>query len=320
MELIYAHQVDPEQLIDTSFDYLIAASGYENRCTFLIDNLEIESRNKIALAFDTNKKFLFREKNDKRFASAGFTFIEESAGKKDNISALLDTLCIESSGRKSLSILVDYSCMSKYWYAHILSYFISSDLDIESLEIFFSYTSAKFSEPLKPHGMTILNSPVDLLKSSVRAGQSRALILGLGYDKFLTTDIIKKFDYKSVYAFYSDPAIDGRYPGRVVKNNKKILKLIPDDNIYRYPIEDLKQLDKLLTKLTMKLRLDNQVVILPAGPKPFTLSSLILASRYPDIEVWSIDNGHFPAAYSSDPVGVPMVYKLLLSNDEDSYL
>jgi hypothetical protein len=320
MELIYAHQVDSEQLVNTNFDYFIAASGYENRSTFLVDNVKIDARNRLVLAFDNNKNFLFRENNDSKFTSAGFTFIEESANRNDKITAVLENICHESSGCNSLRILIDYSCMSKYWYASILSYFIAKDLSIGGAEIFFSYTSAKFSEPLKPHGMKMLNSPMGLLKANVKAGKPRALILGLGYEKYLTSEIIKKFDYKSIYAFYSDPAIDSRYPERVVKNNKKILKLLPANHIFKYPIEDLKQTDSLLIALTMKLRLDHQVVILPAGPKPFTLSSLILASRYPDIEVWTIDNGHFPAAYNNDPIGIPMVYKLFFSNDEDSFL
>jgi hypothetical protein len=70
----------------------------------------------------------------------------------------------------------------------------------------------------------------------------------------------------------------------------------------------------------MQLRLDFRVSILPAGPKPFTLSSLLLAARYPDIEVWSIDTGHSTAAYYRHPTGEPMVCKVVFSNDGDGFL
>jgi hypothetical protein len=320
MELIFAHQIGIEQLKNKTFDYFIAASGYENRCSYLIDTIGVDSRNKIVLAFDDKKDFLFRSKNDKIFADAGFTFIEESAGGKENLTGVLGNICREAFGNSNISILIDYSCMSKIWYAGILNYFISNEMNIGNLELYFSYTSAIFSEPMMPEAKVLLASPRGLLKANVRSNKPRALILGLGYEKFLTTNLLEKFEYRAIFAFYSDPAFDNRYAERVMKNNEKILKNLSQDNIYKYPIENLKETDAMLTSLTMKLRLDYQVAILPAGPKPFTLSSLILASRYPDIEVWTMESGQAPAAYNRNPTGEPMVCKLLFSNEEESFL
>jgi hypothetical protein len=319
MELIFAHQVGFDQLKNKEFNYFISASGYENRCTYLIDNVEINAGNKIALAFDDKKNFLFREKNDKRFYDEGFVFLEESAGSKDKIDEMLDEICTGDHDHK-ISILIDYSCMSKVWYAGILQYFISNELNIDNLEVYFSYTSAVFSEPLEPEAKVLLSSPVGLLRSNISSGKPLALILGLGYEKFFVQSVIDKLEHRIMYAFYSDPAFDSRYVDRVIRNNSRILSYLPDEHIIKYPIEDLKQTDALLTSLTMKLRLDYQVSILPAGPKPFTLSSLLLAARYPDIEVWSMETGHPPAAYNRNPTGEPMVCKVLFSNDEDSFL
>jgi hypothetical protein len=320
MELIFAHQIGFEQLSNKKFDYFIAASGYENRCTYLLDTIGIDAANKIVLAFDEKKDFLFRKKNDDIFSASGFTFIEEFAGGKEKIIELLNLICQSSIGCKNISILIDYSCMSKIWYAGILSYFASYELNIENLELYFSYTSAEFSAPMEPDQGSIITTPRGLLKANQRSSRPKAMILGLGYEKFLTTSLISTFNCKTIYAFYSDPAFDDRYAESVTKNNKKILKTIPGDHIIKYPVNNFKSTDALLTSLTMKLRLNHHVVILPAGPKPFTLSSLILASRYPDIEVWTIDNGQAPAAYNRNPMGEPVVCKLLFSNEDDSYL
>ncbi len=320
MELIFAHQVGFDQLKNASFDYFLAASGYENRCTYLIDNIDIKAGEKIVLAFDDNKDLFYRRKNDKRFTDEGFVFIEESADDTAGLTRVLTGICRGNDDGCKVSVLVDYSCMSKLWYAGILKYFISNELTLENLELYFSYTSAVFTEPMKAEARALLSSPRGLMKANRRTGKPTALILGLGYEKYLTQKVIERLKYDQLYVFYSDPAFDSRYADRVMKNNSKILKRIPRDNIIKYPVEDFKQTDALLTSLTLKLRLSYQVAILPVGPKPFTLSSLILAARYPDIEVWTIDAGYSPAVYDRNPSGEPMVCKLLLSSDEEQYL
>jgi hypothetical protein len=320
MELIFAHQIGFEQLSNKKFDYFIAASGYENRCTYLIDTIGIDATNKIVLAFTEKKDYLFRKKNDDIFSASGFTFIEESAGGKDRIIELLNSICQSAIGCKHISILIDYSCMSKIWYAGILSYFASYELNIDNLELYFSYTSAVFSAPVETDFKPMITTPRGLLKANLRSSRPKAIIIGLGYEKFITTSMISTFNCTTIYAFYSDPAFDDRYAVSVTENNKKILKIIPHEHIIKYPVGNFKGTDSLLTSLTMKLRLDHHVVILPAGPKPFTLSSLILASRYPDIEVWTVDNGQSPAAYNRDPMGEPLVCKLLFSNEDESFL
>jgi hypothetical protein len=321
MELIFAHQIGFDQLKNKTFNYFISASGYENRCTYLIDNLEINATTKIVFAFDDKKNFLFREKNDKRFYDEGFIFIEESAGCKDRIVGLLDEICSSNfNPDEMISILIDYSCMSKIWYASILQYFISNELNIDNLEVYFSYTSAVFTEPLDPEAKVLQVSPKSLFTSNVSSTKPLALILGLGYEKFFTRDISDTLEYNIMYAFYSDPAFDNRYVDRVIKNNQRILSFLPEDHIYKYPVDDFKKTDALLTSLTMKLRLDYRVSIIPAGPKPFTLSSLLLAARYPDIEVWRLDSGHSSSAYNRNPTGEPMICKVVFSNDEDKFL
>lgn len=320
MELIFTHQLGFDQLKNEQFDFFLAASGYENRCSFLIDSIEINADNKIVIAFEDKKDFLYRKKNDNRFKDEGFEFIEESENNTGNINRVLDIICSSSDHSDHIKILVDYSCMSKLWYAGILKYFISNEPSIDHLELFFSYTSAVFSEPKDSPVRPMLASPKGLLKANIKSNKPRAVILGLGYEKYLTSTVIDKLDYHALFAFYSDPAFDSRYADRVTRNNKKILRRLPDDHIYKYPVTDLKKTDDLLTSLTMKLRLDYHVSILPVGPKPFTLSALLLAARYPDIEVWTIDTGYSPAAYNRNPTGEPMVCKLLFSNDEDLFL
>lgn len=320
MELVFAHQIGFEQLKNRRFNYFIAASGYENRCTYLIDNLTIDADNKIAVGFDERKNFLYRQKNDRRFADEKFDFIEESAAGKDNLVKLLNNICSYHHGCDNISFLIDYSCMSKTWYAGVLNYFLSRDLNIKNLDIYFSYTSAVFSEPVKPEKKVLLKAPKILMETSSGSGRPKALILGLGYEKYLTSRLVEKLEYDILYALFSDPAFDSRYADRVIKNNRKILNRLPAGNIYKFPVENLKQTDSLLTSLAMKLRLTHQVAILPVGPKPFSLSSLLLAARYPDIEVWSVDTTYAATACNRNPMGEPMVCKVLFSNDEDHFL
>jgi hypothetical protein len=117
--------------------------------------------------------------------------------------------------------------------------------------------------------------------------------------------------------FYSNPAFDNRFVDEVVKNNEKILKKLDKEKIFKYPIKDLKETDALLTELCLELRLNHRVVLISMGPKPFTLSCLLLAVRYPDIHVWNITSAPNGIVYNREPKGEPLVCKThFTSHDE----
>lgn len=319
MELIFAHQVGFGQVQGEEFDFFLAASGYEVRSTYLSDNIDIKAKHKIALGFDEMKNSPVRKKNDEFFRERGFETVELSVKDSQKVADMLDMLC---KGRKdeNLRFLIDYSCMSKIWYAAIIKYFIDNESIISNMELYFSYTPAIFSEPqnIKPNRK--LSGPTGLLRPNQAPVKPCALVMGLGYEKYVGESLFNNLNYDSLYVFYSNPAFDNRYVTKVMENNKKVLDTLLPERVFPYPVEDLEKTDSVLTSLCQELRLTYHVALLPVGPKPFTLSCFLLAARYPDIEVWDVKAVKEGVLYDRIPIGEPLVCKTVFSNNDESFL
>ena len=81
------------------------------------------------------------------------------------------------------------------------------------------------------------------------------------------------------------------YFNEVCENNKNLLSSIKSDNIFYYPLSNLKYAETLLSQLIKDLLDDFRIILAPSGPKPFTLISLLAAFRFENVDVWRISAG-----------------------------
>ncbi len=313
MELVYAHQVGFQQILEEKFDLIIAASGYESRSVSLINYLHHLNCEKVALGFDDRKSLLYRPQNDQRMKELGFDYYELPGNSSAQINRILDKICMRNGGR-GMNILVDYSCMSKTWLTSIIHYFSMNELMVENSRVYFSYTPSVFDPPKNMEKKKI---SWELPGFFSTPGKTISVILGLGYEKLIGESLFASLRDYTKYVFYSDPAFDNRYVEEVIRNNKKILNRVGREKVITYPIYDLKETDTLLTGLCMELRLNHRVVLISMGPKPFTLSCLLLAARYPDILVWNITSAVSGNVYNREAAGEPLVCKTLFTSHDE---
>lgn len=315
MELDNIEQVDFETIKNYQFDVLIVVSGYENRCTYLVEHFSASPLTKIVFAFTEKSKDGFRPGNDEFFRNLNFDFRESSGSTGNEIQKCLEEIS-ENINNKRLRILVDYSCMTKEWYATIVNYFVNWDLNVEEVELYFSYTPSVFEKSKKAGILKRLTrKPVNHVFETQNKPVS--LVLGLGYNQYPAIELIRRVRPARTFAFYSDPSIDDRFVKEVEMRNKELLKGLPADNIFRYPMNDLKEINLSLKDLCMDIRLDSQVILAPLGPKPFALSCMLLSARYPDIWVWRVNSGDSDQYYDWKPFGTPLVCKAVFKNDDD---
>ena len=314
MELILSEQVPFDELYTTGFDLVIASSGYENRCTYLVDRLGRIDAVKRVLAFRDKTKDLSRPENDRRFRELDFTFIDQSGDECIDAEKLIGDL--PAGTGKSRNVLIDYSCMTKVWYASLIDYFINADLLRGRLTAYFSYSGSEYSEPKKTRTPRIVE-PLGCSKSKLISHKPVALVLGLGYEKDRAEMLYRSLEPEQTYVFYADPTDDDRFVEKVYVNNFSLIDKLHRNQVINYPIRDLGKIDELLTGLCLDLRLSYRVILAPLGPKPFSLCCLLLAARYPDIEVWRISAGPSERLYERKGRGDPLVYKAVFSEDED---
>jgi hypothetical protein len=315
MELDNALQIPSEQLQQKHFDAIITVSGYESRATYLSSKIDISGvRDKIVLAYDEMKHMLYRDYNDDKFKAMDFTFHYISSNDTSNLPEILDGICLNNRN-KNLDILIDYSSMSKNWYRGIINYFIEMEEILSKVNLYFSYSPSEYSKSntsnLDYNFESILPVEPNL--------KPTALVLGLGYEKGRSEELAHRLKSSATFAFYADPAVDQRFVKDVLESNHTLLKRIEHDQIIKYPIFDLNSINASLTRLCVNLRINHQLVLAPIGPKPFTLMSIILAARYPDIKLWDVSTSHAGSLSDRKPHGEMLVYKVEFTSEEVDY-
>ncbi|NJK96120.1 MAG: hypothetical protein HC905_15490 [Bacteroidales bacterium] len=315
MELDTTVQITLNDLLDQHFDLYIAANGYETRCIFLSQRINMSRINrKVALSFLEKKNEISRGFNDTVFHGLGFEFVNISMASTSEIRQVLD-LSVNQLVADEMNILVDYSGMPKLWYEEIINYFIEKETGARKINIWFSYTPSEYSQAIK----NVKNKYFRTTAKVNISPKPKALVIGLGYEKGRAEELAQKLKAEVTYSFYSDPAIDPRFVKELIENNKDILKTSGIGRVITYPIHDLNFINSSLTQLCVDLRLKYQIVLAPIGPKPFTLMCFLLNARYPDITIWRFSSEIPLEVYDRKPHGELLIYKVRFTSESVDY-
>lgn len=287
MNLQFGEQVsysDIEQL--GHIDLAIYAKNHELRSTSFIEKLK--NRNPTVTILSLVYKSKIRHKENEFWI--------------ENNETLIDLLDLHFSSidstKKKINVVVDYSCMTKSWYYLILQYLINKELSFDLLSVFFIYTPAHYTKPKPPkHNSEIGPLPGKII---IPNNKPNALIVCLGYEENKAEGIIDHLDPKQYFLFYSSPCLDSKFVDILEENNKTILK--STNNIIKFPFDDLLYIERELTSLYHYLKGDYNVIIAPLGPKPFTLTAMLLSVKYPEVDIWRVGSGSDINEYKHTPI------------------
>jgi hypothetical protein len=155
-----------------------------------------------------------------------------------------------------------------------------------------------------------------MLEHSVIPGKKKlALILGLGYEARPALKLASRLKPDQLFLFYADPPFHPQFLENVMDLNKRLIRQVHEEHLFPYPVHDLEKTDHILTSLILKLRLTHHIIIVPLGPKVFALNSLLIQSRFPDIEVWDAGFEAWVAARQIGTNGSPLIYKIEFSEE-----
>lgn len=316
MELVHNYQVSFNELQTERFDCIIAASGYQKRCTYLAENLDTKGSDNLVITYDEKTRSALRLENERIFQKLGFDSIRAAQDEHSDIEGMMQRICNGKTNR-TLNILVDYSCMTKLWCATIIKYLLKNDLHAERINIYFSYTpkkvnilSQKFR--LKSYAPLIFKSEKSLKKKPI------ALIAGLNNNLEMIKELIDELKPSNTYALIPYFMHDGEYYQKIIDNNAPILNTIPSEKVLKYPAERPDQISSMITSLCLDLRLDSSVILVPQGPKPFSLASILLSVRYPDVMIYDLKSkDHKTKEDPGLPAGEPVILKSVFCLEED---
>ena len=299
-------QVDESVLDKIDFDLVLTASGFESRGSFLMmHHSSIKSKNRLVIGFDNFRDDIVRIANDKIFTSLGFKFVVCSGNEASPILRKLEEIFGDQSS-KHINVLVDYSCMTRLWYAEILKFFSSKERS--EIDLYFSYTVSKYVPPPNDPPLNKFVQPIEGFYSISVPVKPTALLVGLGYVSNRAYGLSEYFDVKP-FLFLNDASFNEEFHNEVIQQNQELINDVPPSHIFEYPLNNLCFTETLLNHICLDLLRDYRVVLAPCGPKPFTLLSLVTSLRLENVDVWRISAGEDESPIDRQPLGKVLILK-----------
>jgi hypothetical protein len=302
-----SRQVDQSVIEDPKYDIFIGASGYESRASYIFSK-GIHAKYKYILAFLDRVDTPQRAHNNEIFINGGADLYEVQGSSAIFVRQYILKILADAK-LSNIKILVDYTSMTKTWYAGIISAFTSC-LNIQSIECNFVYSPSLYLKPNQPISNGIVD-PIDGFCGISSPDRPTALVVGLGYEYNRAIGLMDYIDPAVCYAFYTDPATDIRFRNDVVNNNKLFIDSIQGsgfDKVFKHSIWDMDSTSNQLFSLCSGLRDNYRVIIAPLGTKPFSLLSLLIATRFNDIDVWRVSDGTHGTIVDHKPNGKIIAY------------
>lgn len=288
MNIEFGKQISIEELKGAKIDLFLMAGNHEKRVFTLYNQVKNQSTIHLVkvLCYKAFECPSYQGEVDTQIVS-----------KQDDIFSIFDSVFEKKTS--NVSIFIDYSCMTKPWYYSIILYLANKQLAADNVSAYFGYTPSKYSPPRNPkHNTEIAPLPG---KYIVPTDKPKALIVCLGYEQNKAEGIIEHLDPKISYIFYAKPALDKKFTEAVEKNNKSIIENNVN-NVYNYAFDDLLGLERELTTLFYMLKDEYSVIIAPLGPKPFTLIAMLMAVKFPQIDIWRVGSGSDINEYPREPI------------------
>lgn len=286
MEIRYIKQIEHDDLFKEKFDLIIASSGYEIRASHIANVLNSNCTEKIVFSFSDHKSEKTRIENDLIFKKLNFNSFELTGNSNSKLTEVIDEF-IKQSKSQTISILIDYSSMTRIWYGAIIKYLKQLKKENQIVKVFFSYSTAKFHEPPETDSKTSNFEPINGYCNLSIPLYPSALITGLGYERNKAFGLKEFFDAELLYLFYTK---GNEYSKHVLQINQELIKRTPKSNVLSYSVNDLLLTKTILYELCSSLKENYRVIIAPLGPKPFTLVSFLVANELQSVDVWRISS------------------------------
>jgi hypothetical protein len=299
-------QLEEEALKDISFDLVICASGFEKRATHVVKKYKLKAENKFCFSFKAKENILHRLDNDRFYRTNNFRIFIQEGGEHNIIIDQLKSFLAKTTNYQ-LNILIDYSCMTRTWYAAMLAFFRYVEAEKE-INLFFSYSVATFSSVPHDKSRNLYVGPMSGFHGLTIPNLPTAVIIGLGYIEQRALGLTDYLDAVP-YIFYTDSSGNNEYSTEVEKNNHELLAKTPNENIYLYPLADLEYTYQLLVDLCRAIKAEYRIVLAPCGPKTFTLLSLLTSIALDDVDVWRISAGDYENPSDKIPDGRVLLLK-----------
>lgn len=278
MRIYKVTDISTETLIETYYDLSIFATGYEHRSVYVPQNIikSHKTKQSIVFGYKEGRKEYSRQKNDRYFRENWADITLASEIDDTDIYQKLRNLKFDINA-SVFRVVVDYSTMSRLWYASILNW-IRFLPDIPSVDIDFIYSFGKYKGDFSPLVIENILALPGYEGSPIFDAQTIA-VFGLGFDGLATLGTFDQLEPNMVYGYLASPGSSDTYTEKAKMHNK-IFITNHVKKMLELPISSVEITYGSLAELISPHRGKDNLVLIPMGPKPHVLAALLLCIRF----------------------------------------
>lgn len=269
-------------LVEGGYDVAIFASGYESRCLQvprLLRQSDISAV--VVLGFEDLATSKERLSHDEYFKTEWAA--PPIISKSDDDFVIQSVLNELQRLRGPLHrILVDYSSMSRIWYAGLLNW-VRYASNSASTVIDFVYSCGQYQEDFPQMVIKDMLMVPGCEGATPRSGKSIA-VFGLGFNGWASKCVLERLEADEVFAFVANPGSSEGYPSRVRLANAEFLeepRLL--NHTLDLPLASVTTSYRYLAELVCPNLARDSITLVPMGPKPHVLASILLAIKFPEV-------------------------------------
>jgi hypothetical protein len=266
-----------EEVEAGTYDVGVFASGYEERAAHVARVLRRDRiQAPVVIGFRQMSQHPQREANRIYFEEAwGGEKLEMGAEEDEQLYALLRALV--DRGKSEIRVIIDYSSMSRMWYAAVLNwarYWARAD----KVYLDFVYAVGDHRDQVLPRvtGDVIPIPGCEGLGTQL----SRAVgVFGLGFDGVATLSVLDMLEPDIAYGYLAAPGAFPNYPARAREENAEFI-LKHSRETLELPLQSVERTFSHLAELVAPHLGEDDVSLIPMGPKPHVLAAILLAMRF----------------------------------------
>ncbi|MBT3232870.1 MAG: hypothetical protein HN356_08645 [Calditrichaeota bacterium] len=182
--------------------------------------------------------------------------------------------------------------MSRLWYAAVLNW-ARVAVSGRDVTIDFVYSRGRYEEPKYP---MVIREMVSIPGCEGRAYRQResVAVFGLGFHGLAALCVLDHLEADTVYAFLASAESSDNYFNYTQNVNKELIRNHKTKAVLDIPLSSLESCYRYLADTIAPHRPDGEITLIPMGPKPHVLASILVAMRFQEVACLRVSGKIYP--------------------------
>lgn len=266
-------------MLETNYDIAFLALGYEPRCTYVSRLLNEESvKEAIIFAYSENLDSVSRKESHTFFKNKWTgkdRYVDLAHSNVKEVYSILNSLEIANCEPK-VKILIDYSAMSRNWYAAVLNYFMRHSSKNIIIDLVYSSAEYPISDDFYQFELGDIKILPGCEGSSITKSKKCAIFM-LGFDSLGPQSFYNLLEPELSFGVIASPGALPDYEDIALERNKDFIghQLMNGNNLLRLPMSSVSTTFEELCQIIQPLRNDYNISLIQFGPKPHIVASTL---------------------------------------------